>query len=76
VSERAIAASQFKANCLELLDEIAVTGEDLVVTKDGRPVARVVAILPAVSLIGSVTQVVSDEDLIGRSGVGWDAESS
>ena len=40
--EPTIAAGEFKARCLALLDRVAATGEPLVVTKRGRPVARVV----------------------------------
>ena len=36
-------ATEFKARCLELLDEVQRTGVELVITKRGRPVARVVA---------------------------------
>jgi prevent-host-death family protein len=38
---REIKAGEFKPKCLKLLDEVAETGEVLVVTKRGRPVARV-----------------------------------
>jgi prevent-host-death family protein len=38
---RTIPAGEFKAKCLALLDEVAETGEELVVTKRGKPVARV-----------------------------------
>ena len=56
-SGKSIAASAFKARCLALLDRVAETGEPLVVTKRGRPVARVVpARTPgSSSLRGSVT---------------------
>jgi len=37
-----ISASVFKARCLRLLDEVSRTGEELVILKRGRPVARVV----------------------------------
>ena len=37
-----IKASEFKAKCLALLDEVERTGNTLVVTKKGRPVAEVV----------------------------------
>jgi prevent-host-death family protein len=37
-----ISASEFKAKCLHLLDEVQRTGQELVVSKRGRPVARVV----------------------------------
>lgn len=40
---RTIAASEFKARCLELLDRVRA-GEELVVTKRGEPVARIVPI--------------------------------
>ena len=39
---RTITMSEFKANCLELLDEIDETGAELVITKNGRPVSRLV----------------------------------
>ena len=35
-----ISASQFKARCLGLMDQVAATGEVLVITKNGRPVAE------------------------------------
>ena len=38
---RTIPASEFKAKCLALLDEVAETRETIVVTKRGKPVARV-----------------------------------
>jgi len=38
-----IAATEFKAKCLELLDRVHRTGEELVITKRGKPVARLVA---------------------------------
>ena len=37
---RTIKASEFKAKCLKLMDEVAESGEDIVITKNGRPVAR------------------------------------
>ena len=38
-----VSASEFKATCLELMDQIARTGRDVVVTKRGVPVVRVSA---------------------------------
>ncbi len=35
-------ASDFKAKCLAVLDEVARTGEQVIILKRGRPVARVV----------------------------------
>ena len=39
---RTIAAAKFKSDCLSLLDEVERSRAELVVTKRGRPVARVV----------------------------------
>ncbi|MBI5720391.1 MAG: type II toxin-antitoxin system Phd/YefM family antitoxin [Burkholderiales bacterium] len=35
-----IQASEFKAKCLALMDQVARTGEAIVVTKNGRPIAE------------------------------------
>jgi antitoxin (DNA-binding transcriptional repressor) of toxin-antitoxin stability system len=35
-----ISTSQFKARCHRLIDQIAATGEVLVITKNGQPVAE------------------------------------
>ena len=35
-----IQASEFKAKCLALMDDVASTGEVWVVTKNGRPIAE------------------------------------
>ena len=35
-----IAASEFKARCLAILDQVCATGERLVILKRGRPVAE------------------------------------
>ena len=39
---KTIKASEFKAKCLELMDEVAESGEEIVITKRGRPVSRLV----------------------------------
>ena len=39
-SVRTIKASEFKAKCLKLMDEVAESGEEIVITKNGRPVSR------------------------------------
>jgi prevent-host-death family protein len=74
-SLREITATQFKARCLRLLDEVAQTGETLVITKHGRPVARVEPPLRADDLRGSVKINMTDEELIHFSMGPWDMES-
>ncbi len=39
---RTIKASEFKAKCLKLMDEVADGGGEIVITKNGRPVSRLV----------------------------------
>jgi prevent-host-death family protein len=75
-SPKAITATQFKARCLRLLDEVAESGETLVVTKRGHPVARVEPAQPPRDLRGSVKLLVSPEEFVKPLDVGWDAERS
>jgi len=75
MAERTVTASKFKAQCLAMLDEVAATGEEIVVTKRGRAVARVSAATPPESLRGSVTYHVSDDELTEPIDVEWDALS-
>lgn len=37
---RTIRASEIKATCLALMDDVARSGESVVVTKNGRPIAE------------------------------------
>ena len=43
VGPRTIKASEFKATCLRLMDEVAENGGEIVITKNGRPTAKLVA---------------------------------
>jgi prevent-host-death family protein len=71
---RTIPAGRFKAHCLRLLDEVAETGETIVVTKRGKAVAKVEPIEEPPSLKGSVIYLVSDEELIAPIDEVWNAE--
>jgi prevent-host-death family protein len=68
-----MAAGQFKARCLAVLDDVAETGIAVVVTKRGRPVARVVPIDPREKsdLKGSV---VREGDLLSPIDASWSAD--
>jgi prevent-host-death family protein len=39
---KTIPAGQFKARCLRLMDEVRTTREPLLITKKGRPVAKLI----------------------------------
>ena len=43
---KTINASEFKAKCLAILDEVAETGEVLTILKHGQPVAQLVPPVP------------------------------
>ena len=71
-----IAAGEFKAKCLALLDEVANHRLELVVTKRGKPVAKLVPIAtekPRVigRMAGSI-QITGD--IVSSTGEIWDAE--
>jgi prevent-host-death family protein len=68
-----IKASEFKARCLALIDEVAATGRPLTVTKRGRPLARLVPVEEPASLRGSVAYRVDEEALLAPVEAGWSA---
>jgi len=72
-ARKTIAAAAFKARCLALLDEVGATREALVVTKRGRPVARLVPDETPMRkpLRGSVR---IRGDIVTPVGEAWDAE--
>ena len=67
-----MAAGEFKAKCLKVLDRVAETREIIVVTKRGKPVAKVVPLDHGakVDLKGSVTFV---GDVVSPIDDAWDA---
>ncbi len=72
-SRREIAAGRFKAECLALLDRVERTREVIVVTKRGRPVAKVVPVdVPSKkTLRGSL---VFSGDIVSPLDDAWDVE--
>jgi prevent-host-death family protein len=69
-----IKASEFKATCLALLDEVAQTRTEYIVTKYGRPVARLVPLDAGSSVHGSVSFPDPSDDLLS-AGEEWNAET-
>ena len=69
-----IGAGEFKAKCLQLLDEVAASRKPLVITKFGRPVAQVVPMPPAIRLRGALKgTVLSEGDIVSPLENVWEA---
>jgi prevent-host-death family protein len=71
-----ISAAEFKARCLELMDTVAATGASIVVTKRGRPVAR---LSPARARRGPGLGFMKDRirilgDIVSPIDAAWDAD--
>ncbi|HET8984383.1 MAG TPA: type II toxin-antitoxin system Phd/YefM family antitoxin [Trueperaceae bacterium] len=75
MSEQTIQASTFKATCLQLLDQVAATHQTVVITKHGKPVARLVPLDAGRSTAGSVTLLADDDEDYFSTGEHWDAEA-
>ena len=54
VATRTIAITEVKANLLKLVTEVAETGDEIVITRRGRPIARLVPAASAHPLKGSL----------------------
>jgi prevent-host-death family protein len=72
-----VPVSRFKAQCLALLDEVAESHAPLIVTKRGRPFAKVVPLddEPPPSLLGSVSYG-SEAELLASVDETWEADQS
>lgn len=72
MSERTYTASRLKAELLGVLDTVEASGDTVIVTKHGRPVARIVPVADSGSLLGSVTYD-DEDDLLRPLDVEWNA---
>ena len=85
---RTIKASEFKAKCLKLMDEVAASGEEIVITKNGKPVAKLTPCKPAAEEIPrqdrpkspfglnrGMYEIIGDLD-DAFDDVDWDAETA
>jgi prevent-host-death family protein len=73
--QRMINASEFKARCLKILDELDPAG--ITILKHGKPVARVIPLSdrPVKELIGSMKGAIKIKGNILSTGIKWDVES-
>jgi len=68
---RQVSAADFKANCLRLMDEVAQRRQPIIVTKRGKPVAKLVPaddepvdlfgyMAGTIKIVGDVTSPIED----------------
>ena len=72
---RTIKASEFKAKCLKIMDEVAATGEPVEITKYGVPVARLVpARQRPKTIFGAMKgSILYMGDVVSPTGEEWEA---
>jgi prevent-host-death family protein len=69
-----IKASEFKAKCLKLMDQVAQTGEELTITKNGVPVAKLVPVRRALGIVGRHQGMIElSADIESPIDVTWEA---
>jgi prevent-host-death family protein len=70
--ESTVPAGEFKTHVLQLLDRVARTGRGIVITKRGKPVARLEPLREPPSLEGSV---IYEGDIISPIDETWESEA-
>lgn len=72
----AITATELKAKCLAVLDEVSRTGEPVTVTKRGRPVVRLVPAGPDQDppMLAGTVEIVADVVSPVLPADAWEAE--
>jgi prevent-host-death family protein len=73
---KTIAAGRFKDRCLRMLDEVARTRSTVVITKRGRPVAKLVPCGPAPADRGLAGSVLEESGDPFGTAEPWDADAS
>jgi prevent-host-death family protein len=76
-----VPAGKFKATCLRLMERVAATGEPIVITKRGKPLARLVPVLDDRtnprsgygSGKGTILYMAPDTELFAPFPVRWNA---
>ena len=73
-----IKASEFKAKCLHLMDEVNRTGEEITITKNGTPVSvlRAYRTIPKTLFGLHKGKTQSKDDLIAPLDIDWDVSNT
>jgi len=75
---RTMQATEFKAKCLGVMDEVARTGESVTVTKRGRAVVRITPVVQRPDTLRGFLQgsIRSIGDVVAPIGADWEADGS
>ena len=76
MDDKYVAATEFKANCLRLMDEVAQQRRPITITKRGRPVAKLVPVeteatdlfgrmAGSIKICGDITSPIDEEEWTG-----------
>lgn len=73
---RIIQAGKFKAQCLKIMDNIKITGKEIIVTKHHVPIVKLTPIVTKdVSLFGKMAGTVHiKKDILSPIDEEWDAD--
>ena len=76
MAKNQVAAGEFKAHCLRLIDEVASRRTEIVVTKRGKPLAKLVPLdAEPADLFGCLAGTVTIHgDIVAPLGESWDAD--
>jgi prevent-host-death family protein len=72
-----IKAGEFKAKCLELMDRVAAGHEEIIITKRGKPVAKLVPVVAAAKpeLFGYMKGTIEIVgNIVAPTGEKWEAD--
>ncbi|OGQ12844.1 MAG: hypothetical protein A2138_07775 [Deltaproteobacteria bacterium RBG_16_71_12] len=73
MKEETIGAAQFKATCLAVLDDVARSGRPVIVTKRGKPVAKLVPLTKKRRRPFSKSVLYIADDIVKSTGDKWNA---
>ncbi len=71
-----IKASEFKAKCLHLMNEVNESGKEIIITKNGKPVSRLLPYRTRPKTLFGLhkEKLTSHDDLIDPIDESWNAE--
>jgi len=74
VGMKEMKASEFKAKCLQVMDDVAESGEPVVVTKNGKPISRLEPFRQRpLTLFGALAGAIEiTGDIVSPMGVEWE----